>query len=249
MTEFELMVDFHSGSERQGPGSEEDTLRALSFITLPSNQKLQIADIGCGNGGPTLTLAKTLNAQISAVDFLPIFLSELNTKAARKGVSEKIKTIEASMDSLPFEKEQFDIIWSEGAIYNMGFEKGVQYWKNFLKPNGYLAVSEITWISQERPKEIEDFWNEAYPEIDAASNKISIIEHSGFTPAGYFYLSPESWIKNYYEPQIQRFNSFLKRHNHSDAAKAVVQEHQNEIDLYHKYKDYYSYGFYIAKKK
>ena len=29
------------------------------------------------------------------------------------------------MDALPFENEELDLIWSEGAIYNIGFEKGV----------------------------------------------------------------------------------------------------------------------------
>lgn len=248
MTEFELMVDLHLGSERQGPGSTEDTLRALSFVELPSDQKLQIADIGSGNGGPTITLAQTLNAHIYAVDFLPLFLSELNSKAEEKGLSEKIKTIEAPMDALPFENEQLDMIWSEGSIYNMGFENGVRYWKNFLKSGGYLVASEITWITHERPSEIEEFWNEAYPEIDIASSKINILENHGFTLAGYFYLSPESWIRNYYKPQIKRFDHFLKKHDHSEKAKFVVKEHQNEIDLYYKFKDYYSYGFYVAKK-
>jgi SAM-dependent methyltransferase len=67
-------------------------------------------------------------------------------------VQNKITTLEKSMDALDFDDETFDIIWSEGAIYIMGFETGVKQWRNFLKPGGYLAVSEITWLTNKRFK-------------------------------------------------------------------------------------------------
>jgi hypothetical protein len=31
MTELELIIDLHKNSERQGPGSENDTLKAIDF--------------------------------------------------------------------------------------------------------------------------------------------------------------------------------------------------------------------------
>lgn len=112
-----------------------------------------------------------LNGQITAVDLFHEFLDELNEKSQKLGLKEKIKTLEKSMDELPFKNEEFDIIWEEGAIYNIVFENGVKNWKDFLKSGGYLAVSEITWITNFRPKEIEDFWTQEYPEIDTASKK------------------------------------------------------------------------------
>jgi SAM-dependent methyltransferase len=152
------------------------------------------------------------------------------------------------MEDLPFDNEEFDIIWSEGAIYNIGFETGIKKWKNYLKPGGYLGVSEITWTRNSRPKEIEEYWNEEYPEIDTASNKIRILEENGYSPVGYFILSQNSWIDNYYKPMEKRFTAFLEKHNNSEMAKNIVEECKEEIVKYQKYKDYYSYGFYIAKK-
>jgi len=152
------------------------------------------------------------------------------------------------MDDLPFNKGEFDLIWSEGAIYNMGFENGLKKWKDFLKVGGYLAVSEITWITQSRPKEIEKFWKSEYPEIDVASNKIKQLENNGYSLVGYFYLSQDSWIYNYYKPMEERFDPFLKRHGNAEIARKVVNDNKTEIELYKKYKDYYSYGFYIARK-
>lgn len=248
MTELELIIDLHKNSERQGPGSEEETMKAIELMNLANDRNFKIADIGCGSGGQTVTLAKNINGQITAIDLFPEFLDELNIKSENLGLKERIKTLEKSMDDLPFNNAEFDIIWAEGAIYNIGFENGIKKWKNYLKNGGYLAVSEISWITNSRPKEIENFWTQEYSEIDIASNKIKILEDNGYTLVGYFYLTQNSWIENYYKPMEARFETFIERNNNSELAKKVVKENKAEIELYQKYKDYYSYGFYIAKK-
>jgi ubiquinone/menaquinone biosynthesis C-methylase UbiE len=217
-------------------------------LNLPTNQNLKVADIGCGSGGQTISLAKNLTGQITAVDLFPEFLNELNDKSQKLGLSDKIVTLEKSMDDLPFKKNEFDLIWSEGAIYNIGFETGLKKWKDYLKVGGYLAVSEITWITQSRPKEIEEFWKSEYPEMDVASNKIRQLENNDYSLVGYFYLSQDSWIETYYKPMQARFENFLNRNGNSELARKVVEDNQAEIDLYQKFKDYYSYGFYIARK-
>jgi len=242
------MVDFHKDADRQGPGSYYETIKALELIGIGKDVDLKIADIGCGSGGQTITLAQNIEGQISAVDLFPDFLGKLNTKAKELGLQDKITTLEKSMEELPFESEELDIIWSEGAIYNIGFETGIKKWKNYLKVGGYLAVSEITWITNSRPKEIEEYWNKEYPEIDTASNKIRILEENGYSPVGHFILSQNSWLDNYYKPMEKRFSDFLEKHNNSEMARNIVEEQKEEIRKYKKYKDYYSYGFYIAKK-
>ncbi len=248
MTDFELLIDFHVNADRQGPGSREDSLKALSFINNDKNRTMKIADIGCGSGAQTIILAENLNVRITAVDLFPEFLDRLNQRAFQLNLSNIIETLEAPMEDLPFQEEEFDIIWSEGAIYNMGFENGINSWEKFLKKGGFIALSEITWTSAERPEEIEIHWKNEYPEIDLASSKIKILENNGFSPMGYFYLPVSSWIDNYYAPMEQRFDSFLNRHNYSEAAQKIVNNEIEEIRLYKKYKDFYSYGFYIAKK-
>lgn len=248
MTELALIIDLHKNSERQGPGSEQDTLNALDFMDLPGDRQLEIADIGCGSGGQTITLAMKLNAHITAVDLFPEFLQELNERSKKFNLADKISTLEKSMDELQFRSEEFDVIWSEGAIYNIGFDNGIRKWKYFLKPGGYMAISEITWLTHERPGEIEDFWMREYPEIDTAASKISILENHGFTLSGYFNLLPDSWIEQYYQPLEERFEVFLQRNDHSKLARKVVEDSRAEIALYLKYMDYYSYGFYIARK-
>jgi SAM-dependent methyltransferase len=246
--QMQLLIDLHKSNSRQGPGCEAETKQAMKLAGLDRSRHLKVADIGCGTGASTILLAKELDAEITAVDFLLEFLDELQTRAKDHGVAERITTLSCSMDALPFSDEEFDVIWSEGAIYNMGFETGVSAWSRFLKPGGKLIVSEITWLSATRPPELQSHWDGEYPEIDVASAKIGILEQHGYCPEAYFYLPTHCWIENYYRPMKSRFDAFLERHGQSDQAKGIVEAEKHEIALYEKYSDYYSYGVYIAKK-
>ena len=222
--------------------------KAISLAAIDSETHLKIADIGCGTGAFTLTLTRLLNVRITAVDFLQEFLDVLESKSEAEGISDKIVTLCCSMDSLPFEDEEFDDIWSEGAIYNIGFEKGVRGWHRFLKTGGLLVASEITWITNTRPLAIQKHWEGEYPEIDTASSKMSLLEKNWYSPIGYFVLPEHCWLDNYYRPMQDSFNDFLERYRNSEEALAIVEAETREIELYENYKSYYSYGVYISRK-
>lgn len=248
MEEYTLLTDLHKRADRQGPGGDAETKMALHLSMADRSAPLKIADIGCGTGASALLLAELLNAEITAVDFLQAFLEVLEARADNLGLSEKINTLCCSMDNLPFEDEEFDIIWSEGAIYNIGFERGIKEWNRHLKPGGLLIVSEITWITGDRPPEIRKYWESEYPEIDTASSKISVLERNGYSPIGYFVLPEHCWLNNYYGPMKNSFTDFLDRNGNSAEAQAIVQGEIREIGLYEKYKRYYSYGVYVVRK-
>ena len=243
-----LLVDLHKRQKRQGPGGEAETAKALALARLQKSEPLRIADIGCGTGASTLQLAHSLNAEVTAVDFLPEFIEALKDNAEAEGLSEKIKTLVCSMEQLPFSEEEYDVLWSEGAIYNMGFEKGLNEWRRFLKPGGILAVSEITWITNSRPPELQQYWQAEYPEIATASSKIGILEESGYAPIGYFVLPECCWLENYYWPLQDGFSDFLARHKDDEEAASIIEAEKKEIALYKKYKSYYGYGVYVAQK-
>ena len=248
MDELQLLIDLHKHANRQGPGGDVETVQAMDLAGLSRTAPLAVADIGCGTGASTLTLARLLNAEITAVDFLQEFLDEMEIRARREGLEEKITPVCASMEALPFEDEAFDVIWSEGAIYNIGFEKGVADWKRYLKPGGLLVASELTWTTGTRPAELQQHWDSEYPEVDTASAKMGVLEDKGYSPVGYFVLPEHCWLANYYRPMQAGFRDFLERHGNSDEARAIVGAERHEIELYEKYKAFVSYGVYIAKK-
>jgi len=246
--QMQLLIDLHRSNFRQGPGGEAETKQALKLAGLDKSHPLKIADIGCGTGASTVVLARELDAEITAVDFLPEFLEELQIRSKKEGVAEKITPLSCSMDALPFSEEEFDVILSEGAVYNIGFETGISSWRRFLKPGGKLIVSEITWLSAARPSELQAYWKGEYPEIDLASAKIEILERHHYSPEAYFLLPSHCWLENYYHPMRSSFDAFLARNHQSAQAKEIVACEKAEIALYEKYRDYYSYGVYIAKR-
>jgi len=249
MDDYKLLIDLHRQGHRQGPGGDAETELALNLAMIDRNAELKIADIGCGTGASTLLLAQFLrNSHITAVDFLQAFLDVLNKEAESAGVADRISTLTRSMDDLPFADEELDVIWSEGAIYNIGFEKGVKAWRRSLKTNGILVASEITWITDSRPAEIQTHWDSEYPEISVASVKIRVLEKYGYSPIGYFVLPEHCWLEQYYRPMQSRFDEFLCRNGNSEEARAIVAAERNEIDLYERNKAHVGYGVYIARK-
>jgi ubiquinone/menaquinone biosynthesis C-methylase UbiE len=246
--ELQLLIDLHRDGYRQGPGSDAVTQQTVQLAGLDRSKPLQIADIGCGTGASSIQLAATLQAKVTAVDFLLEFLEILQARAEEKGVSETISTCCCSMDALPFADEELDVIWSEGAIYNIGFEKGISTWRKYLKPGGLLAVTEITWLTDSRPEELESHWMSEYPEINVASAKLQLLERHGYKPIGYFVLPERCWLTEYYEPMQRRFPGFLQRHSQSSIARKIIKAEEQEMALFQKYKLYYSYGCYLARK-
>ena len=248
MGELQLLVDFYKNAYRQGPGGDAETEKAIALASLDRATPLKIADIGCGTGASSLVLARFLNAEVTAVDFLGEFLEVLKVRSESLGLSDKITTLACSMDSLPFGDEEYDVIWSEGAIYNMGFANGARAWNRFLKAGGLLVVSEITWLTASRPAELQEHWANEYPEIDLASSKLRVLETCGYSPIGYFTLPEHCWLENFYGPMQEMFGDFLERHGHSEDAQKIVDAERKEIDLFSKYRDYYNYGVYLTRK-
>lgn len=246
--DLELIKEYFIVQERQGPGSPEVTLKALSFVDH-LDEHSQIADLGCGTGGQTMVLGQHAPGQITGVDLFPDFIDLFNENAAKLDLQDRVKGIVGSMDDLPFQKEELDLIWSEGAIYNIGFEEGLRCWNPFLKPGGYLAISEATWFTDERPEEIETFWNDAYPGIDTIPNKIAQMQRQGYVAVASFILPEECWTDHFYVPQVAVQEAFLEKHAGNRAAEAFIAYQRDEERLYAKYKDYYGYVFFIGRKR
>ena len=244
---MDLFFEIHSDLPREGPGEAASTRRAFARLGgLPEQRRL--LDIGCGPGLQTLELARISAASIVAVDTHQPFLDTLARQAAREGLAERITTLNKSMFALDFEPGSFDVLWSEGAIYIMGFERGLREWQPLLKKGGYLAVTELSWLKPAAPAEITAFWDADYPGMHTVDENLAAIERTGYQEIGHFGLPESAWWEDYYTPLEKRIGVLSEKYRGNAEALAFLQESQREIELYRQYSDWYGYVFYVLQK-
>lgn len=249
----EIFFEMHSNLPRAGPGSNESTDRAFkSLKNLPA--KPRILDIGCGPGMQTIELAKLSGGQIEALDNHQPFLDQLNLNAKNEGLSDRIKTVNGDMCNLNYAKESFDIIWCEGAIFIIGFEKGLTEWSPLLVNNGYLVLSELSWLKKDAPKELKSFMKEMYAEIGSSAPKgidenIEIANNLGLHVLTSFTIPKKDWWDNYYSPIEAKLPSLKAKYRDDPEVLAFFASvFETEIEMYRKYSDYYGYVFYVLQK-
>jgi SAM-dependent methyltransferase len=153
------------------------------------------------------------------------------------------------MASMNFEDESFDLIWSEGAANIMGFENALKSWKRLLRRRGYMVVSELVWFEEEVPREIRDYFVEAYPDMKYYENIFPIADSAGFNMIDYLPLPSESWWTHYYTPMETKLAKMRRKYQNNKDAQALFDSFQLEIDMHRKYSEYYGYGFYIMREE
>ena len=230
---------------RQGPGDDESTAHAFSYLkNVPDTPS--ILDIGCGAGGQTLALTKLMpKATITAVDRYDIFLNVLRENAKAKGVADRINAGVGDMTNLKLPEKSFDIIWSEGSAYIMGFENALKYWRGFLKEKGYMVVSDCSWTKKDVPPELYAFFKADYPGIEYFEDRFSIVKAAGYELIGHFILHKEAWWNQYYGPMQKWIEERLKSHKEDEK---LFADSKKEIEIFNKYSDSYGYCFYIMRK-
>lgn len=245
---MEVFFELHKDLPREGPGSDESTLRALTIISKAAGPPRRILDVGCGPGRQTLVLAKHTGAEITAVDTHQPYLDELRRRAERAGLSHRIATRNCSMKVMPFADESFDLVWAEGSIYLMGFEEGLRNWRRILTPGGCLAATEVAWLTPDPPAEVREFWNAAYPAIKMVDQILEAVRGCAYELLGHFELPESAWWDDYYCPLEKRMVALRERFAGDEAVLQALDAEQQEIDFYRRYSDVYGYVFYLARK-
>ncbi len=240
---MEFFFKIHNGDFRGGPGSDISTERAYNSAKGFLGKNISVLDIGAGSGFQTRVLKKLVDGKITALDTTEIYLTKIKRETG-------VETVNCSMDSLEksFSHASFDLIWSEGAVYIMGLANGLKHWKLFLKQGGIIGFSHISWIQDNPPKELLDYWEENYPQITTLDENKKIIDEEGYEIKDYFILPSTDWTKNYYEKISERLG-MLEKNKLSPVEKDVVEMHREEMEMYDKYGDYYGYVFFIISLK
>ena len=179
-----------------------------AFRMLPEMDRPRILDIGCGSGISTLELARLSQGEIVAIDIDQPALDKFDIRIRQAGLTDRIRSVNCSMFDMDFPDESFDIIWSEGSIYAIGFERGLREWKRFLKPSGFIMVHD---------------------EQGNVKEKLEQISNCGYELLGYFILSTETWWTEYFAPLEKWIAEYGIRY--TDNPKILEDLHQAQVEL------------------
>jgi SAM-dependent methyltransferase len=246
---FEFFLQFHRGVPRQGPGTPEATTEAFRRIERLLPPSPAILDVGCGTGGQTLTLAGLTKGSILAVDFYPGFVEELRQHVADRGLADRVTAQVGDMGSLGLAPESFDLLWCEGAIFVLGFERGLKTFRPLLRGPALTVVSEAVWLRpiEEIPREIFEFWKASYPPITDVEENLALARRAGFTPLDHFTLPAEGWAA-YVDPVERRMDEVLAEHAGDPDAEEAARRERREIELFRKNRGYFGYEFFLLQR-
>lgn len=246
---FKLFLELQLSLPRNGPGSAAATRHVFSLLPpLPAGA--EILDAGCGQAPEAFDLLPLTEARITALDLFEPFLDKAYERAEREEVpEERLIFKRGDIETLPFPQESFDLIWSEGAIYLLGFERGLRLWQPFVKSGGHVVVSECSWLTNNPSQEVRQFWDEAYPGMGTIDKNCAAASDAGYEVLATYVLPEEGWWAGYYTPMQQRIAELAGKWSHlGDEAMNVLRESDREIALFARYPDEYSYVFYVLKR-
>ncbi len=243
----EVFFDIYEGLPRGGPGNTESTLRALATLG-PLPAKPQIIDIGCGPGKQTLVLAEAVaDAEIIALDFHRPFLDTLDAALEERAIGPRVQTRLGDMAQLDFPAESFDLVWSEGAAYQMGVEAALEAWKGMLKPGGAVALTEATWFRTDPPEVLRRFWADEYPAMADVDSCLDLFKRCGYQLVGHFALPEQAWWDDFYTPMEARLDLLGRRYSGDPLAQEVLTQAREEIEICRQYSAFFGYTFFVAK--
>ena len=199
-----------------------------AFHILPQIDKPRILDIGCGSGIPTLELARLGQGETIGIDIDQSALDNFAIKIAEVGLRDRVQALNCSLFNLDFPEETFDIIWSEGSIYAIGFERGLHEWKRFLKPGGYLVVHD---------------------EQGNVREKLGLVSDCGYELIGHFLLSQDTWRTEYFDPLEKLVNEFQTKLTDDSKTSEELHQAREELAMFRKNPERNSSGYFIMKRQ
>jgi SAM-dependent methyltransferase len=220
-----------------------------AFQLLPELDAPRILDVGCGEGEPTLALARLSQGQIIGLDTNKPALDRLSTRIKKSGLAERVQVVHGSMLGMSFPDGCFDLIWAEGSIHVLGFERGLRAWRRFIKSGGLLTVHEMTWLRPDPPSEMVDYWSGVYPGLSTAAEYIEQMPGCGYELIGHFLLPEETWWVAYYGPLEARLGALREKYAGDQEVQEILDLAQHELELYKKYGSWYGSGFYVMQKR
>ncbi len=150
------------------------------------------------------------------------------------------------MKDIPSVFAKIDLLWAEGAAYNIGFANALTTWAKAIKPNAFAVVSELCWLRDKTPDAVKKFFRSGYPEMKSVQQNIAIAEEAGYKIFNTYMLPKDGWVKGYYNVLEPRAASLV---NHSDVAvRDLAVETLKEIETFRISQDSYGYVFLVLQR-
>jgi SAM-dependent methyltransferase len=242
-----ISAEIHEGLDGESTVRLEYTRRA--FRMLPALDRPRILDVGCGRGAPALELARLSGGEVVGLDVDQPALDAFAARMEAAGVSERVRAVNRSMFEIDFPDASFDIIWIEGAIHVIGFERGLREWRRLIKPRGYMVVHEMAWLQPDPPREIVDRWRPVFPGIRTVPEYVGLIPRHGYELVGHFALPEDVWLRDYFDPLEERIGALRQKYAGDRQAQAVLDREQREVDLHRAYARWYGSAFFLMQKR
>ncbi len=243
----EIFFELYEGLPRQGPGNRACAARALGLChDVPPAPA--VLDLGCGVGGQTLHLAELTSGSIIALDSHAPNIERLQVTVAERGLGRRVRPLVGDMARSGLPPESFDLIWSEGALYNIGMKNALRICHELLRSGGYLAFTDAVWRKENPPPEVKASF-EDYPDMGWVRDVLATIENSDFSLVGHFTLPDEAWWDDFYTPMERRIEDLHGKYADDTEARAVLSLLAQEPEMHRRYADYYAYEFFVARRQ
>jgi SAM-dependent methyltransferase len=243
---WKIFFEVYEALPRQGPGNRASAEKALRLCRdLPPSPS--VLDLGCGVGGQTLHLAELTAGSIVAIDRHAPWIERLRATIADCGLSQRVRALVGDMANPGQPAESFDLIWSEGALYNIGIESALRVCRELLRPGGCLAFTDAVWRKPNPPPEVKAGFDMDYPGMGRVEDVLAMIANNGFELLGHFTLPDEAWWDDFYRPMERRIESLRHRYAHDSEALAILDQLAQESVLHRRHSDYYAYEFFVAR--
>ncbi|HEU0221055.1 MAG TPA: class I SAM-dependent methyltransferase [Paracoccaceae bacterium] len=242
MEDARAFYALYEGLERLGPGSADETRRALGLTGLSG--PLEVLDMGAGTGAQSLVLLEALpEALVTAVDSHAPFLKAAARRVAAAGFSDRFAVLHADMADPPFTPGTVDLLWCEGAVYHLGVTEALRAWRPLLSPRGVVVFSEPVWTVARPDPEVEAAFA-GYPAMTHARGVRERIEAAGYLAAGGFLLREAAWDA-YYRPLAARERSLRE----AEGDNPALAEARAEIALRRRFRHQYGYAMFLARPR
>jgi SAM-dependent methyltransferase len=244
MTTYDPVGLLFGGMEQLGPGGNAHTLHVLRL--LPKQEFRVVVDAGCGTGRQTIALAKELGTLVHGIDAYEPFLNDLVRRAKEAKVEHLVQALCMDIKDIPHVFRAIDLLWSEGAAYHIGFSNALATWASAVVPEGFAVVSELSWLKEQAPDAVKEFFRSGYPDMQSVQQNAVVAERAGYKVLTTYTLPRQAWVDGYYDILAPRAKALLE---HPDSSvRDFAADTIREIEVLEISEDSYGYVFYVLQR-